>query len=334
MGQIKAQVAQLAGIQDSNGTYNFDSTTFPTSGLAQDMFNDTIREVASSWDYTFLETTRSYPFYHEITDVQSLFLSGTNLSGTAITGIITPYPSDVLNYTWTANNQPRLINSNYSGINFTGVTSGYVSFTGVSTSGSITTGTYSGVGFVYQMNSDIDKFLPPGILIQNTSVSGTAAGVICQNTYMEDIFRLIPIGLINASGTPSYFTEAPGMSPDNNKAIQFFPFPTTSYSGQTFTVPYKKRHVDLTDDTETQNVIPESYQQVIVQGFLEKVFELVDPNKSVMIKARKEDLIKKMKVWDANQPSKMPRWRDYNYNSSVSSAYDNSTWLSLGDAPR
>ena len=335
LAQIKSQVAQLAGIQDENGNYAFDSTTFPTSGLANDMINDSIREITGAWDYTFLETSKSYPFFHAISGVQALLLSGTSNAGAVpISGVQVPYPNDVLNYSWTANNELSLINSLFSGLTFTGVSAAGVNYTGISMTGTVTTAIYTGIGYTYQLDPDIDKFLAPGIVIANSN-GNIAQGIICQNTPMEDIVRLIPIGIINASGTPSYFTEFPGMSDSNynGKVIQFFPFPTASYSGNSFVVPYKKKHVDMVADTEVQRVIPEQWQQTIVQATLEKVSYVRSPDKVPMINAKKEDLIAKMKVWDANQPSKMWRWRDYNYNSSVNSAYDNSTWVPLNDGP-
>lgn len=333
MSQVLSQVAQRAGTKDTNGNYAFDDTTYPTSGLAVNFFNDSIREICGSWDYRCLEQTKSYPFLHNISGVQSLYVSG-NSGATPISGMITPYPHDVLNFTWTAVNNPTLIANGFSGVTFIGTNPAGVAFTGVSTTGTVTTATLSGtVGYVYQLDQDIDKFLAPGILIQNTTVGGTAAGVICQNTMQEDIMRLIPIGAINASGTPSYFWEAPGMSDTNNKAIQFFPFPAAAYSGQTFTVPYKKRHVDLTDMNQQQNMIPEAWQQIIVQAVLEKVFDISSPDQVPLIESRKNMLINQFRIWDALQPSIIFTWRDYNYNSRTNSAYDNSTWLSLGDNP-
>jgi hypothetical protein len=50
---------------------------------------------------------------------------------------------------------------------------------------------------------------------------------------------------------------------------------------------------------------------------------------------RKEKLINSMKLWDANSMSKPNRWRDWNYNSmGTSSAFDSSTWMTLGDSGR
>lgn len=334
LDQLLTQSAQLAGIKDENGEYGFDATTFPTSGLATNMLNDAIRELTSQYDYTFLETSKSYPFLHIISGVQSLYLSGTS-GGTPISGVQTPYPSDVLNYSWTANNSVALTSTSYSGVTFTGVSSSGVYYTGTSTYGEITTGPWTGTGYTYQLDADIDKILAPGIYIPNSTSQQTAQGVICQWISNEDLIRLIPIGVINASGTPSMYTEFPGMSPAplQNKVVQFFPFPQASYSGQTFIVPYKKKHVDLVNDTDYQNVIPEQWQYVIQWAFLEKVFDLIDNPKAELATQRKNELINQMRIWDANSPAQMRWWRDYNYNSSVSSAYDSSTWLHLSDGP-
>jgi hypothetical protein len=331
--QILSQAAQLAGIQDTNGNYAFDDTTFPTSGLAVNWVNDSIREITGAWDYRFLETSKSYPFYHAISGVQALYLSGTS-SGTPISGVQVPYPSDVLNYAWTAQNQLDISANDYVGITFTGTDSGGTVYTGVSTYGEITTANWTGVGYTYQLDADIDKFLAPGIVISHSENGSTAQGIICQNTPMEDLVRLIPIGFIQASGTPSYFTEFPGLSSSNNngKMIQFFPFPLSSYSGNNFIVPYKKQHVDMTSMSEQQRVVPQQWQQVIIEALLEKISRVRSPEMLPVVMGRKEDLIAKMKVWDANQPSMMWRWRDYNYNSRANSAYDNSTWIPLNDS--
>lgn len=335
LGQLRQEAAQLAGIQDSNGAYEFDSTTFPTSTQANIFINDSIRELTSQWDYTFLESTKSMPFQHVISGVQSVWLSGNAIvGGAAISGTITPYPSTVLNYTWSSDQSVQDTSTNFSGITFIGASGVGVATSGISVSGAVVTANWTGVGYVYQLDADIDKILAPGILIQNTQNSQTANGVICQNTPFEDLMRMVPIGLINASGTPGYFSQMPGLSPANNIAIQFFPFPIPQYSGSNFTIPYKKRHVDLTSDSETQNVIPETWQYVITQAVLEKIFDLTDNPKAALATQRKEELIAKMKIWDANQPSKMWAWRDYNYNSSTNSAYDNSIWFTLGDGAR
>jgi hypothetical protein len=141
----------------------------------------------------------------------------------------------------------------------------------------------------------------------------------------HDFERMIPIGIVASSGTPIYYSEFPGLQPENNgKVVQFFPTPTTNFSGNTFVVHYKKKHVDMVADTELQNVIPEQYQYAITQAVLEKIFDALDNPKSQLVQAKKEELIRKMRQWSENQPNKMPHWMDFNYNSLSSRLYDNS----------
>src|ERR1035437_1651551 len=140
LGDIRSQVAQYAGIRNTQGLYDMDATTFPNIDLGNKMINDSIREIAGDWEYTFLETTKSYPFYHVISGVQAIDLVTTNAN-------------DVLNYSWLAHNSVNDMNSNFSGISYVG-TSGSSIFTGLSTSGIVTTHNWTGVGYTYQLDAD------------------------------------------------------------------------------------------------------------------------------------------------------------------------------------
>jgi hypothetical protein len=323
-------VCQMAGIQDSYGNYDLDDTTYPTLTLGNQMINDTYREITSAWDYQFLETSKSYPFYHTISGVQSLLVTGTTVVGsTGVSAVITPYPTDVLNYTWLAQNSVGDLSSNFSGISFTDASGSQC----ISTSGSITTAIWTGVGYVYQLDPDVDKFLAPGVVVAHSNGSNVGQGIVLTNMDYEDIVMQIPIGTINASGTPSQYFELPGLSPDNNKAIQFFPFPTSSYSGNTFVVNYKKKHVDLQSDSDTQNVIPEQWQNTVTYGVLEKFNSVRNPDRQPEALMRKEKLINSMKLWDAQQPSKVRHWRSGQPGIGQSYLYDNSTWFHLDDGP-
>jgi hypothetical protein len=330
LGQIRQQVAQMAGIQDSTGSYDMDATTYPTLDFANQMINDTFREVTSAWDYQFLETSKSYTFQHVISGVQSIAVTGHTIVGnTGTTGIVTPYPTDVLNYSWLGQNSVIDVNSNFSGISFTDSNGSAC----ISTSGSVTTANWTGVGYVYQLEPDIDKFLAPGVVVAHSQGSNVGQGIVMSNVDYEDIVRMIPIGTVNASGTPSMYFQVPGLSPNNGIAIQFFPFPLPSYSGNNFIVNYKKKHVDLTDDAQVQSVIPEQWQNVIVQGVLEKVNSVRNPDRQEENAIRKQGLINSMKLWDAQQPSKVRAWRAGNPGGGASYLYDNSGWLTLGDGP-
>ncbi len=336
LGEIKSQLAQYAGIKDTNGNYAFDDTTFPTDSLANNIVNDTFREICGGWDYRFLETTKSYQFYHTISGVSALAVSGTSVSGNAMLGQIVPYPSDVLNYTWLGQSPISQSSVGYSGIAFSGVDISGISTSGISNTGRLTEANWTGVGFQYQLDNDVDKLLVPAIAIQHISNGATniAQGLLCTRIAFEDMMRIFPIGVVAASGAPIYFSEQPGMSPDNNKSIVFGPTPLPSYSGNTFTVFYKKRQEDLINDTDVQNTIPLSWQNVIVKSALVKIYQIKEPDRIQFILPEATQLIRNMKLWDAQQPSLVNKWRDSNYDTNSSFLYDNSSWFTLGEGSR
>ncbi len=330
--QLRQEIAQLsqAGVLDpTTGIYDFQLDTFPTLSQANSFIDDSIRNIVSEYDYTFLETSKSYPFCHTISGVQGveLFTSETisGITTTFASGTIFPYPNSVLNYSWTDAGGPC---TDLSGIQYTGL-SGVTPYTGTSTSGNVTYGDLVGtLGYTYQLDQDIDKIIAVGIPY---SITGqTARGILMTNIDWHDLERLIPNGNITASGTPIYYSEFPGLSPNiNNKTIQFFPVPLPIYKPEEFVVHYKKKHVDMTSDSEKQNVIPEQYQYVITQSVLEKTFDLLDNPKSELATRRKNELVAAMRQWDGNQPNKMPHWADFNYNSLTNRLYDNSTVVYL-----
>lgn len=335
--QTLSQVSTYAGIQNENNAYYPSATTFPSEDLMIDMVNDSIREICGDWEYTFLETTRSYPFYHVVSGVQSVYLSGSNTLGSGISGTITPYPSDVLNYAWTAHNTVQNISNNFSGIAFTGTDVSGVSWTGISNSGNVTTCNWTGVGYQYQLDPDIDKFYVPGIWCPASNNDNSAKGVLLKNIDFEDMMRIFPIGNIAASGTPIYYSEAPGISTANNngKQIIFGPTPTlTGYSGNNFVCFYKKLHQDLVNDTDTQQVIPIQWQNVIIKLTAAKVLAISDPSRYELVMKEAVGLIRSMKLWDAKQPSKVRRIRDSNYDTNSSFIYDSSVWFSLSGSGR
>lgn len=338
LGQLRQQIAQntQAGVLDtSTGIYDFSTDTYPTLDYVNQMINDTLREVPGAWDYTFLETNRTYPFYHTISGVQGVYLEGTNgVTSNVISGTIIPYPSQVMYYTQYANNSVTDESTNFSGISFTGYSGTSTTLvSGVSTSGSVTYGDFTTVGFTYQMDNDIDKIIA---VVVSQNIGGAAnigQGYVMQYVDFHDLETAIPIGLISASGTPVMYTEMPGLGPDTNKVLQFYPFPTVNYSGQVFNVHYKKKHVDMVDDDEKQNVIPEQFQYLVNFAVSEKIYTMLDNPKAALMSQEKERMITDLKVWDANQPDKIRRWRDYNYRVSAGgtgrSAYDTSQLIYL-----
>ena len=340
LAQIRSQVAQYCGIRNTAGAYDFDNSTFPTIDLANNMINDSFREICAEWDYTFLETTKSYPFFHVIEGVQSVWLSGTaTFTNNPISGSITPYPNDVLNYAWQANNTVQNINNNFSGITFNGqeMVSPFGLNTGISNSGAVTTNNWTGVGFTYQLDQDIDKFMVPGIFVPHSNNGLSANGILLKNIDYEDMIRIFPIGTIQASGTPIYFSEAPGLSnvSNNGKQIVFGPTPNTNtYSGNSFVAFYKKKHVDLQNDYDVQTVIPEQWQNMPIKLACAKVFAISDPSRVDTSMNEAAKLMRSCKLWDAKQPSKVRRWRDSNYDTNSSFLYDSSSWFTLGTGGR
>lgn len=330
--QLLDKGAQSAGIKDVNNLYQFSDDTFPTIEMAKGLLNDSIREETSMENMTCLQTSKSMNFWHVIEDVQSLDLFTYSGSVIVSSGSIIPYPSSVLSLTQTSENSVQDIVTNFSGISYT-TTSGT---TTVSTSGIVAYHAYTGVGYPYQMPSDLNKFMQgtPIVIAQSTPPT-TANGIIVKNVDFADIWSMIPIGLVQSSGTPYYFAEAPGMDYLNNKVIQFFPFPILAFSGSQFVVNYYKKHVDLVEDTDTQNVIPESWQQLIIQAFLVKIYEITEeagsPRLAGAIRTR-EELRRKFRMWDFNQPSKIRKWKDARTGIGSNSAYDTSTYFYLNDS--
>ena len=336
LGQLRQICAQDCGngvYDPSTGIWDYDTTTFPTLSRANQMINDTIREICA-YDFQFLESINSYPFIHTIENVQSLYVSGTSISGTAISGTLTPYPADVLNYSWTANNSIANLSNNFSGISFVGTQSNGISVAGISNTGTVTTATWTGLGFNYQLNPDVDKLLNPAVWIAH-STNGqqtTANGVFLQNIDYEDIIRQFPIGLPAASGTPQYVATSPGLSDSNNNgySIVMAPSPTFAYSGNTFLLFYKKLHQTMVDDTDVQTSIPSQFQNCISAMSEAKIFQLSNPERAAAQISYANDLIKSMRLWDWAQPSKVRQFRDANYGAGYNAAYDNSVWFRVG----
>jgi hypothetical protein len=342
LGQLRQIIAQDtgAGVYNSTtGIYDFTIDTFPTVTRVNQMINDSIREICA-YDYQCLEQIKSYPFTHVIQDVQSVEVFATGVvytpspvlvSGTAT---ITPYPSDVLNYSWLADNSVQDQTTNYSGINcsiYVGAPYN-VSVPAVSISGVATTAQWTGVGYNYQLDNDVDKLLNPPVWIARSNNNLTANGVFVQNIDFEDMMKLLPIGVVMASGTPQFLSTTPGLSNSNNNgmSIIFGPSPTAAYSGQTFLLFYKQLHENLVADTDQQQVIPLQFQNVITAVAESKVFALTNMDRMQQQQAYADSLVQSFKLWDWSQPSKVRRFRDANYSSSYNAAYDNSVYFRLG----
>lgn len=356
LGQLRQICAQDCGngiYNTTTGIWDYDQTTFPTLTRVNQMINSSIREICS-YDFQCLEVMTSYPFFHVIENVQGVTLSGINnvgmsgtnsagisipyVSGTSVFGSITPYPSDVLQYSWDALNTVQDINSNYSGLAFAGVDISGNTWNSVSASGSISYLPWTGVGFTYQLNPDVDKLMDPPVWIAKTNNNLTAQGVFLQNIDFEDMLRMFPIGTVVASGTPQYVATSPGLSNSNNNgwSIVFGPSPVNAYSGNNFLVFHKKLHQDMINDTDVQSVITPTFQNVITALTEAKILQLI-PGQEARTQAQAAyaaNLLNNFKLWDWSQPSKARIFRDANYGSSSSgggSPYDKGVWFRLGD---
>lgn len=347
LGQIRQQGAQNCGIMtfsgSTAGSYDFGPDTFPTIQMANMYINDCYREQFSSRDLLHNEKSEAYWFNRACSGVQALFAQGYNASGVSTSGIICPYPPQTLNYVYSSNYTLQDINSNFSGISFNGVDISGNTWPSVSVTGTPTTAIYTGCGVgPYYMNPDVGKI--DTILISQSIGSGStngipnlgqsAQGVPLRHVKWHDLEMLIPIMPVTSSGTPYMYSEFPGMGPNQQKVIQFFPSPGPEYQYQWFNVHYQQKHVDLVNDTDTAVVAMEDFNEVILYAFCEKVFEINDNGpKAAIMRDKKEDLMEKIFLWDANNPDQITNWQDMNYRTnaggsqSTRSPYDTAqTW--------
>jgi hypothetical protein len=332
LGQIRQMCAQNVGVQNSAQVpvYDFDSTTPFTETQVNNWINDTIREV-TTWDYTFLESTNSINFWNVISGVQGVYLSGTSKTGGAsISGSIIPYPQQQLQYTWTADNSVQDVSSNFSGITFTGTDSSGQVWTGTSVSGVATyNNSFTGITNVFQLNPNVGKI--EGVFMQSSANGNTGYGIPLNELTWHDFAIKYPIGVVQIPGQPYEYAKMPGLGPINNPVITTAPFPTPNFSGNSLVLHYLKQHVDLVNDTDTQNVIPQQFQQIIVLGVCEKItsfYAQQDPRTELFHK-QKDDLIVNMKMWDFNQANLQRKWklgpRNGPYGGYNRSAYDTSS---------
>jgi hypothetical protein len=93
-----------------------------------------------------------------------------------------------------------------------------------------------------------------------------------------------------------------------------------------------RKHVDLVQDSDQQNILPTQFQQIIILGVCEKIasfYAQQDPRVSLWNK-QKENLIIDMKQWDFNQANKARRFGDAStrngpFGGSGRSAFDTSS---------
>ena len=293
--QIRQEVAENLGILDVNGNDAFDGTTSPSLVRVNQYINDTMREVVSDFPYANLERSCFIPFYHTIHYVPSASLSGTTVSG-ASTGIVTPFPDASALQAGCVTLPP---NYSYSGISFTNISGA----TSISTSGSATTADWNGVGYSYELPYGVDSIL---------SVSIPQNGIKLSYVPMYDLTRVYPQGIWATSGTcPVNYTEMPALSDNGNKTIAFFPMPDSSLSGTNFLVYFKQKQTDLVLDADTQTIVPDQFQDIIVHGALEHCYTLInDGDKMNLHRAQKQARLMNLRKWSENQPDYVNRFRD------------------------
>jgi hypothetical protein len=306
LGEIREEVAEYLGMTV------VDDTTTPSEARLNSFINDVARETMSKFNFRQLETSCRIPFYHTISNVQGAYLSGISTSpvaGSGITASIVPYPADNLLVNCQVIDSSM---STYSGITFTGTDVNGVTYTGVSTSGSGITGSVTTLGYSYELPANIDQIY--SVVIPQNSIK-----LLYIPQY--DLERSLPNGILTASGTPAYYTEFAGMSDDNTKSIQFFPQPNVAFSGQSFVVHYKKMQTDMTEDTDVQQVLPQQYQDILIEGTLEKVYAFLSDDKSQYHKARKEERLADLVVWANNHLDYVSVVRDGNFLGSTQGPY-------------
>lgn len=330
--QIRQFVATNLGIQNSSNPpiYDFDNSTPVPLSQVNNFINDEIREDTSAWDYTFLEDTKSINFWNVVSGVQGVALAGI-VSGINVYGTIAPYPAQQLSYSWRADNSVTNVSNNFSGIVFNGVSASGIAFNNVvSTSGSATyNNTISGVTNIFQLDPDVAKI--EGLFMQSSANGNTGYGIPLNELTYHDFLIKYPIGVVNISGTPYEYAKFPGLGPNNDPVLTLAPFPTPDFSGNSLVLHYLKKHVDLVNDTDIQRVIPQQFQQIIIEGVCEKItahYAQDDPRTDKYAR-RKENLTIDMKQWDFNQANLTRAWklgpRNGPYGIGYRSPYDTST---------
>ncbi len=268
-GQIVQEVAEMLSAIDSTGNSILDNTTTPTLNRINTYIDDGIREIISTYAFKFTEKSCSYPFFHKIDDVQSLYLTGVANSGGG--GIIlnrTPWPAEALSIGCA--NPPVLDSqSYYSGIDFVGY-SGVTPLSGVSTSGYLYSASINTLGYNYDLGNSLDKII---------AITIPAKGYKLNYITQYDLDRYVPQGNTITSGVPIYYTDFPGLSSSGNIVIGFYPQPDATFSGVNFTCHYMKKHLNMTSNDTVQTIIPEQFQDIIVDKVLEKCYKQLGDDK-------------------------------------------------------
>jgi len=158
LGQVLQEVAEQVGLVDAAGNEDFSQTTTPTRNRVVTFYNDALKEVMSDFPYAQLETTCWLPFLHKIDNVPAAYLTGyqTSSPGTSVEAIVVPFP-DVNALRASCYTLPP--DYNFAGLSFSGVSSVSGTKLSTSTSGYQTVATWSGVGYFYELPSNVDSVL-------------------------------------------------------------------------------------------------------------------------------------------------------------------------------
>ncbi len=317
-GEQKQYVCEILGMINPDGTFFLDNTTVPTETRMNKYIDEATREIISLYGFRFTEAQCSIPFYHTI-PTQGLYLSGTNTSGTAISGTISPYPDNILNIGCSVPFDYVSAN-NYSGMAFSGVSSAGVVSTGIAVSGSLVSTTYSGLGYSYDLGPGVEK-------IMAVTIPHIAQKLQVMTQY--DMDQYAPLGNNSVTGTSTWYIEINGMSPSGNKSIQVYPFPPTDFRDKRMTLHYMKEHINMTSDSDTQNVIPQQFETIIIDKVLEKCYAQLSEPQNVAIYAKKVmDRGLQMRGWAERNYDSQRRWTD----GDVRGGFMPNTSINIGTA--
>ncbi len=251
-----------------------DETTVIPLSLGKIFYNDAVQECASSFGYKWKYREGVLPFFHKV-NYSNLLLYGVSPSGVPISGTLND--SNFLLFNSPPSNY--LVNyPNYSGIPFVG-TSGATVYSGISASGSVITSTYTGTGFRYDMPPEVEHI--EGVYIVNTG--------FLVNGLKQRMDMAYQGAYIQTSGTPGMYLEYPGLNPSGNLALIFNPNISSALSGTSFNFLYEKKQQPLINYTETQDVIPSEFENVIIEAWLEKAYAFRQNNEQMLYHKQKKD---------------------------------------------
>ncbi len=300
-----------------------DETTDITLSFLKDAINDTMRESLSEFNYRQAEAPILLPFSHTINNVQGAYLSGVSVApspvGSGISATLVPFPQNSAN--------GFLVNDtvieSYSGISFIGQDSLGNTYSGISRIGNeVRVPMQNVIGAQYEMPAKIERIY--SVMIPQNSL---------KLRYMPqyDFDRAVPQGLVIASGVPTYYTSFPGLSPSGNLVIQFYPEPTiNTFSGTLFQVHYERKHQDMVQLTDVQRLFPEQFQDIIIEGTLERCFSFLSDEKSEYHRLRKERRLEALQDWAENNLDFIYVKRDADFLSTPAvSAFNTSILFNL-----